>query len=249
MDQGADDSEPPTNGNGQPPGDLATEVNQRIRATYAAALRQGRWPVALKLRWPLQYSSLRSRCVVFVGMNPSEARDFPLASADELDDERALRAVLDHERGCLGLVHGKNGHSYYRHFGRLAPSGWCHVDLFPAREKKQDAFKAALGLDNRPNWHRLSREWFDISLDLLCALQPSAVVVVNAFASELMHEEASQRWALRWNSAVGRHEAALPHGTVPFFFSGMLTGVRALDRFSRQRLAWHIERALADPPR
>ena len=28
----------------------------------------------------------------------------------------------------------------------------------------------------------------------------------------------------------------------------MLTGVRALDKFSRQRLGWHIERALADPP-
>lgn len=189
-----DDSEPRAAAIEQPPADLAADVNARIRATYAAALREERWPAALKLRWPLQYSSLRTGCAVFVGMNPSEARDFPLADAEDLDDEDALRAVLDHERECLGLVDGKSGHSYYGHFNRLAPGGWSHIDLFPAREKKQDAFKAALALDDRRNWHRLAREWFDISVDLLCALQPRVVVVVNAFASDLLHDEASQRW-------------------------------------------------------
>lgn len=165
------------------------------------------------------------------------------ATAPRGEAHRQLRRDHAHERRV------RPARRTLRPLQRVAPGGWCHIDLFPAREKNQDALKTALTLDNRARWHRLAREWFEIGVELLAALQPRVVVVVNAFASDLLHDEASRRWSLEWNSAGGRHEGTLPHGTVPFFFSGMLTGGHALDRYSRQRLEWHIERALADAAR
>jgi len=222
------------------------QINDLLRASYARALRGGTWPVDLKQQWPLLYSSLREDCIVFVGINPSEAEDFPLGSADELDDLEVAQRVLEHERRCLGLELGASCYPYYAPFSKLAPHGWSHIDLFPVREKKQEAFKAALRLDERGSWHPLAREWFELSLNLLAALRPRVVVVVNAFASELLHDELPDRWGLEWDPSRGWHHARLSHATVPFFFSGMLTGARALDRYSKQRLRWHIDRAFRE---
>ncbi len=71
------------------------------------------------------------------------------------------------------------------------------------------------------------------------ACQPRMVAVVNAFASKIAKSEFSLEEldddGLLWGIVGGK--------SVPFFLSGMLTGGRALDCGSRDRLVWHMRKA------
>jgi hypothetical protein len=83
-------------------------------------------------------------------------------------------------------------------------------------------------------------EQFDLFKFTMKAMRPSVVLVANAKASDIAYEglkltspdrERSYRWS------------EMPD--VPIFLSGMLSGQRALDTYSRARLALDVEAALA----
>lgn len=229
-------------------GDVATfedSVNRRIRDSYRRLMRAGRWPEGLKTEWPIQYSWLPRRTVVFVGINPSEARSFPFASVRDLSDRRVLRAVLDHDRACLGRTAGKEAYAYYQPFSQLAPDAWAHVDLLPVREKSQTRMRSVLGLERkkRVERHPAVATWLELAFEIIEQLEPRAIVVVNAFASELVNEHAASRWSLKWDELRGWRHAKVAGRIVPVLFSGMITGQRALDRHSRERLAWQVKQA------
>lgn len=78
---------------------------------------------------------------------------------------------------------------------------------------------------------------------MLALAKPKAVVVINALASRLY----KKRRPLQFDSARGHYLDNIGERGVPVFLSGMLTGGRALDVFSRERLYWHIAQALGKP--
>ncbi len=54
---------------------------------------------------------------------------------------------------------------------------------------------------------------------------------------------------LAWDEDAGFHHRRSVARATPWFFSGILTGQRALDNHSFKRLRWHVRRALASSRR
>ncbi|MEW6046607.1 MAG: hypothetical protein AB1609_09010 [Bacillota bacterium] len=222
------------------------EINRRLRQLWKDTLEPGPWPPALDKLWPIQYPPLRSGAVLFVGLNPSAdlehpvvkeyAPDLRIERASQLDDERIASRVLELE------AEARRRHPFFRPFNELAPDGnWEHLDVFAVRATQQNVLKEALQLDQGGS--HFARRQFRVFVRAVEQLQPMAIVVVNALASELIQRGGPVPDNC-FHEEKGYHVWSLRGRPTPVFFSGMLTGQRALDRYSRDRLGWHIRWAL-----
>lgn len=169
--------------------------------------------------------------LLFVGINPSYS---------EADKD------LIYYDGTEG------SHPYFKRFKELAKSAnipWSHLDMLFVRETEQKALDKLLQKDKGVDfvWQQLQ-----LAQRLLDAAQPAAIVVCNTKARQFLGldkgEDGSNAWldlkartgGMAWDDTLGTYR----YRGVPTFFSGMLTGQRALDKGSFERLEWHLRRAL-----
>ena len=175
---------------------------------------------------------LHPGAVLFVGINPSYS---------EADKD------LIYYDGTAGT------HPYFKRFRELAERAqtpWSHLDMLFVRETEQKAIDKLLQQDRGVDfvWPQLQ-----LAQRLLDAAQPAAIVVCNTKARQFLGldkgDDGTNAWLdlaaraegrLAWDEALGTYR----YGRIPTFFSGMLTGQRALDKGSFERLGWHLRRAL-----
>lgn len=226
--------------------------NAELRELWKQVLDRRAWPRALGTpRWPMQYPAMRLRAPLFVGLNPSHSlRDDGLLAVrdphrEDLTEARG-REVVARENRVLGRD-GDPLHAYYRKFDDLAgQAGWNHVDLIAVRHTNQAELKSALGIEDDGRCpDPFVNAQIDVVIRLVSALEPTVVVVVNAFAATMV--QARQDARLEWDDNLGHHVQPTQSRPTPWFFSGMLTGQRALDNHSFRRLRWHVRRALRGP--
>jgi hypothetical protein len=191
--------------------------------------------------------------LLFVGLNPShDQKDNDLMAiqvghgSDPLPDERAL-VVTRHDEESMGL-HGGKLHKYFRQFPRFGPDGtWNHIDLLAVRLTSQEQMIEAMKLEEETGRSSsFVREQIDLAFSLMTELRPPVVVVVNAFGSCLVKkylEKQNPEFAM--DQETGFYWSAIGGQRVPTFFSGMVTGRRAIDNHSLERLIWHVRQALA----
>lgn len=203
---------------------------------------------------PMPYEKPVDDALLFVGLNPSFSiagwksvlRDSEHAQVDtgsvykwKGSTQRALDVELMSK--LEGLARQK-----YAFFGPhrcLAKSldmEWCHLDLFAYRETSQKEardllFEPPNSTATLTNFGKAQIALFKRTLALS---RPKAVIVINALASMVFRAHLSPTF----DASNGYYR--LGEDQVPVFFSGMLTGGRALDRFSRDRLFWHVAKAL-----
>ena len=128
----------------------------------------------------------------------------------------------------------------------LEKSNWRHLDIFYYRETKQNRIKNLIDI----NEDFFNRQ-MDITKRLILKLEPSMILVSNAFAGEKfrkMFADDSESFFVKYpiNVTQGTHLIQIGNKkNVPLFFSGMLSGQRALDLGSYERLKWHMK-AVAD---
>ena len=116
----------------------------------------------------------------------------------------------------------------------LGYKNWDHIDLFQFRETSQKR-----GLDLLARNDRFRSDQLDMFERVLKIASPKLIVVANAKASKIL----KGRWQVgAVDAASGCHFHTVSNRPVPVFFSGMLTGRRALDVHSRERLFWHVRR-------
>lgn len=201
---------------------------------------------------PIIYSSFTISSLLFVGLNPSYTREW----------ERKLRDVAPSGIDPSSFFHWRNRRqfdfalarhferysreNYKRFFGKLAQLAaevdmpWEHIDLFFLRKTKQNDLKQIVGLEgNNFSPNEFGRDQLKLSTLLIEIAKPKIIVVANAMASKIL----AHRFKPRFNSEYGYHLLKLCGRDVPIFFSSMLTGGRALDVFSYERLKWHILQA------
>lgn len=232
---------------------IHTEANRRLREIWRAHLASNSWPEAIPKLWPLQYHPMETGKLLFVGLNPSHnQRDNELLSiqveqgSELLTDERA-RVIARRDEDSMGL-HGGKLHPYFRQFLRFDPTGaWNHIDLFAVRHTNQSEAVTALRLNEDAGFSSsFVSEQIELAFSLMDALRPPAVVIVNAFGSSIVKRYLAKHnpnFAL--DNETGFYWSTISGRRVPFFFSGMLTGQRAIDNHSLERLIWHVRRALA----
>ncbi len=202
---------------------------------------------------PMQYAQPSPGAVVFVGINPSFS---------DSGWNRILRGRIPAALNVNVIFGWPNPHFNRQqaiyleslalaHYGYFKPmrdfsaaihKDWLNIDLFAWRERSQEKAKALL-LDASST--RDPSSFCNRQLDLFDALielaKPSAVVVVNALASSIYF----RRRGVCFNQAEGYYDDRTKEGHYfPVHFSGMLTGGRALDVPSRDRLFWSVARSV-----
>ena len=152
----------------------------------------------------------------------------------------------------------------------LDKEDWNHVDLFPFRKSNQNELISDLELDKNvlevtsENTKKdLIKDCINIFLGFVEYLEPEVIVVVNGFISRKIMENDGSYYISDYKSSIKvaptenryfglylsknsneSHRILKIRNEFPLLLSSMLTGQRALDLSSRERLIWHIGQIL-----
>lgn len=208
---------------------------------------------------PLPFREPSKQGVVFVGLNPSFSdRGWDCLTAksravgETFPDPHTFyrwtkgMSVADFDvETAIGMEdRARRWYAYFdpcRELAAILGLDWEHLDLFAYQETKQA--RAASRLFVAPIRNRQPSPFGERQLELfrevLVRARPKLVVVINALASDVY----KRSWSPKFNAEDGYYVDRIGEASVPVFFSGMLTGQRALDVSSRERLYWHVARA------
>lgn len=202
---------------------------------------------------PLLYPNSKGNCILFIGLNPSFPEfvklPAPLEGAryQEYMEWRGGNAdqarILQIESETTSL------YPYFRKFQEIEREvgvSQFHVDLFCYRETSQKTIISKMFRDfESHNLENFGRQQLDLAVNFIRDLKPKVIVVCNATASRIFCKEFQINLLSDFDAEAGYHSKRVSNSiSIPVFFSSMLTGQRALDTFSYQRLKWHIKRAL-----
>ena len=207
---------------------------------------------------PIFYDEFKKGGLLFVGMNPSfSSRGFKTVLQNtefkDMDPEIFFKwsnismnpALID---DCI-KVENYAYKNYSQYFGRpieiakKVSLDWQHVDLFLYKETAQNRFVTRI--TDKGKLNEFAIDQISLFEDALAKIEPLCVVVTNAFASEILRKHIKDE--LTWGEERGFHWFTKSGKKIPIFFSSMLSGQRALDRWSYERLLWHIVQAVKDP--
>ena len=192
---------------------------------------------------PLIYSEeLKQNSLLFVGMNPSFSvkayksilRGTPYEQVHDLESYFSFENYTPEKQAAFSEIHKitKEKYHYFKKFKDLSnhiDCEWEHIDLLYMRDTNQKVVEKLFKRENL-----FIRQQLKITIDIINYLTPRIIVVENAFASKILKNELD----LKWNNEIGTY---LLNDSIPVFLSGMLTGGRALDLGSFERLKWHIK--------
>jgi len=211
----------------------------------------------LTKHWPILYGDFASNPLLFVGMNPSfseiktEEMKQTLVWEDTDPTEEKKKIIQRQHLEAIGR--GKSDpYQYFRPIIDIAETvgygeKWEHLDLFVARDKNQKRFSEKLGISLNDKYVKseFGQKQVEIAFDIMNEIKPVAIVIVNAFACNIIrNNQKFPQISNREFEKYGYHHVILNNIKTPIFFSGMLSGQRALDNGSKERLKWHIKMAL-----
>jgi len=78
-------------------------------------------------------------------------------------------------------------------------------------------------------------------MQLISEVEPRVILVANALASRIFYRILGHKFKMKFDEDLGCHTIQLNDKTVPTFLASMLTS-GAMDRYSSQRLQWHIKK-------
>jgi len=195
---------------------------------------------------PLLYPPLRTDCLLFVGLNPSFSesgfrrvlagtKHAKLSPSEFFGWENKSR--FDLETSVDIEREAKEKYSYFKKFKSIAKGvgiDWEHIDLFFYRETNQNSLKDRILDKGKPN--EFGQKQLQLSRKLIDLIRPKIIVVANALASNIFHDE----FKLSHSEKFGCHYFSMHEDKIPVLLTSMLSGQRAMDTFSCKRLEWHI---------
>jgi len=204
---------------------------------------------------PLFYDEFKKGGLLFVGMNPSfsargfktilqntEYKDIDPAKFFKWNNISSNPKLID---DCI-KVENYAYQNYSLYFGRPVEIAkkvgldWQHIDLFLYKETSQTGFMNRVRSKGVLN--EFGMDQIKLFEDILVQIEPCCVVVSNATGSEILREYIKND--LSWDAERGFHWFTRGGKKIPMFVSSMLSGQRALDRWSYERLVWHIGEAV-----
>jgi hypothetical protein len=177
---------------------------------------------------PVAPENILKNKLLFIGINPSRSKKEELPKTSI---ERCAVSFYPQRQ----TAH----HKYFKKFAIISEKTnieWTHFDLLFAQETQQSIIKNILV--KQSNGKEFIKEQLKVSRELFDLCEPKVIVVNNTLARDLMWGEMNMNFV--FDEKIGTHL----WGKTPVFFTSMLTGQRALDNGSFERLVWHIKRAI-----
>jgi hypothetical protein len=186
---------------------------------------------------PLSVSEIPHNSIIFIGLNPSLSTD---------EETRLIESDVKIEF-YKHNSEKENNHKYFYKFIDVAEQTkqtWGHFDLLYIRETKQE--KIAQLIDNKQGLDFIFKQLLISKLVLEKIIEeakPKVFVVNNTLSRKFLGKEKLNNnniWMdldFVWDKNIGTYR----YKNIPFYFTGMLTGQRALDLGSYERLIWQIK--------
>ena len=141
-------------------------------------------------------------------------------------------------------------HPYFRKFQQISEIldiPWTHFDLLFVRETQQNEIEKIFSLQNGVEF---IFQQLQISKEVIELARPKIIVVNNSLARKyfglekdiIKNENLWMNFNFDFDPKIGTY--LISDGILkntPVFFTSMLTGQRALDKGSYERLIWHID--------
>lgn len=175
---------------------------------------------------------IEKNSVLYIGLNPSRT-----------DDEKLENNFYNLEQDNDGTI------GYWKAFQVLSEKineRWTHLDLLVMRETKQKHIRDLLKIDSGKNF---INQQLMISKQILESIDPKIILVTNTLSRDFLGKTQIYNKGIRigynykFDKTIGTDRIINPDSSlngVPVFFTSMLSGQRALDLGSRERLIWHI---------
>ena len=189
-------------------------------------------------------------CLLFIGLNPSfNIKGLKKLMMDEIYDPETYfwwesRENFDPERDVNRQKKAYREYPYFARFREISKHSnipWDHVDLFFWRQTSQKDFKKLILADTKSkSLNNFGKSQLEISSAIIEDASPRCIVVANAFASDIYKDH----FSLEFSNKEGCYKQEIAGKTIPVFLSSMLTGQRALDNYSYERLRWHLSKTL-----
>lgn len=190
---------------------------------------------------PLLPHELIDNAILFIGINPA------FKKGDMLAEEFKEIEFFYQNENHVEI-------NYFKRFKEIADycgERWTHIDMLFVRETDQSQIDK---LSYTKEGIEFIQDQIEISFEIMEECQPKLVLVSNAFASELFgkkkvkHQVFDKIWkgySLDFNTdfdeSIGTYTIELNGKPTPIIFSGMLSGQRALDNGSFERLKWQMK--------
>ena len=198
---------------------------------------------------PLLPRYVQKNSILFIGMNPS----FPKGASLPLDETEIGFYDVNFNSTKIDLP-------YFEKMKEIA--NYCrfnasHIDLLFLRETNQKIIEKL----SYTSIEFLKEQLF-ISWEIITEAMPKVIVVSNALASEFFGKKKESKHKLldkiwlgndfyfvnniwnkepNFNNQIGTYEIEIKNKKTPILFCGMLSGQRALDIGSFERLKWQIK--------
>lgn len=201
---------------------------------------------------PLQIAEFKLDAdLLLIGMNPSFNKawldkylknkpQFNTFNSDSLFkwDANELDKRLEHIRAFEAYTQ-QDYKIYFKAFDQFTKDCnlkvWDHLDLFLMRETNQKHALEDVGYSNKNTklneFGESQIELFKLTVE---KLNPKVIVVINATASTIISTHLSSMSPTK-----------SMYKNIPVFLAGMLSGQRAMDRYSKQRLIEEVRREVA----
>ena len=172
--------------------------------------------------------NLAIQSILFVGINPS--------NSDNSFKKEFYYSPQD-----------ASHHKYFKKFNDVSKKvnlHWTHVDLLFIRKTEQKMIER-IEQDYGQTGMDFISEQLNISKEIIELSQPKIIVVNNTLARKYLGEKSKYYCGFQFtfNHELGTYLICNSKKleNVPVFFTSMLTGQRALDNGSYERLIWHIQ--------
>jgi hypothetical protein len=174
--------------------------------------------------------------LLFMGINPSFTNE---ATPNELN-----YYDIDPQNSSYKGYFGK-----FADISKYADMSWGHMDLLYFRETHQNQIDEMMQFPNGPSFIMSQLE---VSKKILEAVNPKVLIVCNTKARQFLGKDKANGqnvwlgYDFEFDDDIGTYRIinnSLLNKT-PVFFTSMLSGQRALDTGSYERLKWHIRMVL-----
>jgi len=199
-------------------------------------------------KYPLLPKTINENSVLFVGMNPS------FNDSDVLENEKPIHFYHNLDESEKDIQYFEKIKDIARYCNN---EKWSHLDMLFIRETKQKSIEELC-----KNEMEFINKQINISFEIIERVRPKIIIVINSFVSEffgkmkLRHSKFEKIWLGRdlffeqdkirkrdstFDPAIGTYRIDIAGVQTPIIFSSMLSGQRALDLGSLERLKWQIK--------
>lgn len=186
---------------------------------------------------PLSVSEIPHNSIIFIGLNPSLSKD---------EETRLIENNVKIEFYKHNSEKANNNKYFYKiiDVAEKTNQTWGHFDLLYFRETKQEKIAKLIGDKKGLDFIFKQLLISKIVLEkIIEEANPKLFVVNNTLSRKFLGKEKlynNDIWMdldFVWDNNIGTYR----YKNIPFYFTSMLTGQRALDLGSYERLIWQIK--------